>query len=103
MAVATLPSASTSEGRLGTALRPSQGAGSCRVVFMMDMHVDVHIGKWTQDTASVIAFDQAQFGQHLHISEHPLDVAAGSPGQFAHRNRALPQHCLLYTSPSPRD
>jgi hypothetical protein len=21
----------------------------------MDMHVDVHIGKWTQDTASVIA------------------------------------------------
>ena len=76
MAVATLPSGSTSEGRPCTFLRPSPGAGSCRDVFMMDMHVDVHIGKWTQDTASVIAFDQAQFGQHLHIFVHPLDVAA---------------------------
>jgi hypothetical protein len=78
------------QGGPAPVLQPSPGAGSCSDVFMMDRRVDVHIGKWTQDAASVITFDQAQCGQHLHIFMHPLDVAAGSPGQFTHRNRALP-------------
>jgi hypothetical protein len=54
----------------------------------------MHFGKSTQDTASVIAFEQAQFGRHQRVFMHPLDGAPGapgSPGLFAHRHRALPQ------------
>ncbi len=79
------------EQRLAVLSQFSPGAGSCREIFMMDMPVDVHIGIRTQHATRVVAFDQAQFGQHLHIFVHPLDVAASSPFQFAHRQRTLPQ------------
>ena len=70
----------------GIGHRPiSQGLGSCRKNFMMDMHVDVHISKRTQHATRVIAFDQAQFGKHLHIFVHALDIAANSSRQFSHR------------------
>ena len=58
---------------------------------MMNMHVDVHIGIRTQHVTRVVAFDQAQFGKHLHISVNALDIATTSPRQFTHRQRALPQ------------
>ena len=78
---APMPSASTGKDRLGATAQPSPGAGSCRDAYMMDMHVDVHVGKRTQHATRSIAFDQAQFGQHLNIFVHALDVAAGAPGQ----------------------
>jgi len=89
MAVPALPSASKSEGRLGVSLQRSPVAGSCLDVFMMDMHVDVHIDTGTHDAASVVTFDQALFGQHLSIFVHPLDVAANLPREFTHRQHAL--------------
>ena len=79
------PSVGTWERRLAANSQFSQGLGSCRDIFMMDMHVDVHIGKRTQHATRVIAFDQAQFGKHLHIFVHALDIAANSSRQFSHR------------------
>ena len=40
------------------------------------MNVDVHIGIRTQHATRVDAFDQAQFGQHLHIFWYPSACAA---------------------------
>ena len=40
------------------------------------MNVDVHIGIRTQHATRVVAFDQAQFGQHLHIFWYPPACAA---------------------------
>ena len=40
------------------------------------MNVDVHIGIRTQHATRVVAFDQAQFGQHLHIFWYPSACAA---------------------------
>jgi len=57
----------------------------------MDTHVNAHIGAQAQRAASIIAFDQAQFGQHLDVFVDTLDVAADAPGQFPHSQRALPQ------------
>ena len=60
-------------------------SGSCCDAFERDRPVDVHIGVGAQHAASFIALHQPQFGQHLHIFMHTLDVAANSPGQFRHR------------------
>ena len=59
---------------------------------MMDMHVDVHVGKRTQHAAGVIAFDQTQTGQYVHIFVDTLDIAARPPRQLAYRHRTLPLH-----------
>jgi len=68
----------------------SQGSGLCRDIFMMDMHVDVHVGKRTRHAAGFIAFDQTQAGQHLHILVDALDIAPGPPRKLTHRHRTLP-------------
>ena len=65
----------------------------CHDTFMMDMHVDVHVGKPTQHAAGFNAFDQTQAGQHLHNFVDALDIAPGPRCKHAHRQRTLPLQC----------
>jgi len=47
--------------------RPDTLAGSCCDALAIDLHVDVHNGKWAQHPISIIALVHSQFRQHLHI------------------------------------